>query len=218
MADQRSIRSANPRPTKEWNGGLPQELWRIVISYLPVASLCVCSQVCKSWHNLVDSLDNTTWKRYFMMSREWKHPQWPKFTSPEDLQQSWQRLYKEHIIAARFWSRVNIEPDQANCLNVFRRRNNPKTIRVGPAHEHTTLRSALNVASDYDRILIAPGIYDEQFEMSAKIPFELMGSGELGSVILVMCIEQNSLTGRLCNLVIKAPWFTAHVIRVSIAG
>ena len=52
--------------------------------------------------------------------------------------------------------------------------------------------------------------------MSSKIPFELMGNGELGSVVLVMCIEQNAMTGRLCNLVIKAPWFTGHVVKVNI--
>jgi hypothetical protein len=38
--------------------------------------------------------------------------------------------------------------------------------------EHSTLKSALAVANDYDRIEVYPGIYDEQFEMSSKIPFE----------------------------------------------
>jgi F-box protein 10 len=51
--------------------------------------------------------------------------------------------------------------------------------------EHSTLKSALAVANDYDRIEVYPGIYDEQydeqFEMSSKIPFELIGVGELGS-------------------------------------
>jgi len=59
------------------------------------------------------------------------------------------------------------------------------------------------------------GIYDEQFEMSSKIPFELVGSGSLGSTVLIMCVEQSALTGRLCNLVLKAPWFTSHVLKVS---
>ena len=58
------------------------------------------------------------------------------------------------------------------------------------------------------------GLYDEQFEMSSKIPFELVGQGKLGTVILVMCIEQNATTGRLCNLTLRAPWFTGHVLKV----
>lgn len=88
-------------------------------------------------------------------------------------------------------------------------------IRVGPGFEHRTLKSALTVAGEYDRIVLSPGVYDEQFEMSSKIPFEIVGDGELGSVVLLTCIEQASLSGRLCNLVLRAPWFTAHVIRVS---
>jgi F-box protein 10 len=47
-------------------------------------------------------------------------------------------------------------------------------IRVGRDMEHSTLKSALAVANDYDRIEVYPGIYDEQFEMSSKIPFELI--------------------------------------------
>ena len=58
------------------------------------------------------------------------------------------------------------------------------------------------------------GLYDEQFEMSSKIPFELVGNGPSGSVTLIMSIEQNALTGRLCNLVLRAPWFTSHVLKV----
>ena len=63
-------------------------------------------------------------------------------------------------------------------------------------------------------LLFIAGIYDEQFEMSSKIPFELVGHGPPGSVILVISVEQNAMTGRLCNLYIKAPWFTTHVIKV----
>ena len=76
------------------------------------------------------------------------------------------------------------------------------------------MKSALAVASDYDRILISPGLYDEQFEMTSKIPFEIVGDGELGTVILLTCIEQTGITGRLCNILLRAPWFTAHVIKV----
>nr|KAG5697635.1 hypothetical protein BaRGS_011184 [Batillaria attramentaria] len=50
--------------------------------------------------------------------------------------------------------------------------------------------------------------------MSLKSPFELVGAGELGSVILVVCLEQVALTGRLSNLVLRAPWFTNFVLKV----
>ena len=36
----------------------------------------------------------------------------------------------------------------------------------------------------YDKILLAPGVYDEQIEISSKIPFEIVGEGELGQVSL----------------------------------
>ena len=104
-----------------------------------------------------------------------------------------------------------------NCNSVYfnRRKRERKILLVGPGHIHETLKSALSVASEYDRIVLSPGLYDEQFEMSSKIPFEIVGEGTLGSVILLTCIEQNALTGRLCNLVMRAPWFTAHVLKVS---
>ena len=34
----------------------------------------------------------------------------------------------------------------------------------------------------YDKILLAPGVYDEQIEISSKIPFEIVGEGVLGQV------------------------------------
>lgn len=77
------------------------------------------------------------------------------------------------------------------------------------------MKGALEIANDYDRIMVYPGIYDEQFEMSSKIPFELIGVGELGSVILVVCIEQTAVTGRINNLVFRAPWFTNFILKVT---
>ena len=35
----------------------------------------------------------------------------------------------------------------------------------------------------YDKILLSPGVYDEQIEISSKIPFEIVGEGELGQVL-----------------------------------
>ena len=87
-------------------------------------------------------------------------------------------------------------------------------MEVGPGLQHETLKSAFAVAGEYDRILVHPGIYDEQLEMSLKVPFELVGVGELGSVILVVCLECVALSGRLSNLVLRAPWFTNFVLKV----
>lgn len=46
--------------------GLPFEVWRLVFSFLRAKELCACSQVCKDWHALVDSLDNTRWKQLYL--------------------------------------------------------------------------------------------------------------------------------------------------------
>ncbi len=195
------------------SGGLPLELWQVLFSYLPYNDLCHCAQVCKTWRHLVTSLDNTTWKAHFLHSYEWRHPAWPRNQDSYEVK-SWQKLYKEHFLTSRIWTQGIRDAEQAQCMTLFRRRHERKTILVGKGKEHESLKSALAVASDYDRILISPGLYDEQFEMNSKIPFELVGDGDLGSVVLLMCIEQAAITARLCNLVLRAPWFTAHVIKV----
>jgi len=100
-------------------------------------------------------------------------------------------------------------------MPIFKRSKLRKTITVGTGKDFESLKGALEVANDYDRILVYPGIYDEQFEMSSKMPFELVGVGELGSVILVVCIEQTAITGRINNLVFRAPWFTNFILKVS---
>ena len=61
-----------------------------------------------------------------------------------------------------------------------------------------------------------PGIYDEHFEMSLKTPFELVGVGELGSVILVLCLEHLAMSSRFSNLVLRAPWFTNFILKVDL--
>ena len=60
------------------------------------------------------------------------------------------------------------------------------------------------------------GLYDEQFEISSKIPFELVGVGPPGAVQLIISVEQNAITGRLCNITLKAPWFITHVVKVNL--
>lgn len=114
-----------------------------------------------------------------------------------------------------FWTQIDRGSASVTCMSVFKRTKIRKTITVGVGKEYETLKGALAVANDFDRIEVYPGIYDEQFEMSSKIPFELVGCGELGSVILVVCIEQTAITGRISNLVFRAPWFTNFILKVS---
>lgn len=152
------------------------------------------------------------WKELYLQCSDWKHPFWPIQTDSEPA--SWKLAYKEQYLSVKFWGRNLREPDPATCLFVLKRRKERKIIRVGREMEHTSLKSALAVANDYDRIEIYPGIYDEQFEMSSKIPFEIIGVGELGSIILVVCVEQIALTGRVSNLVFRAPWFTNFILKV----
>ncbi|KAL5013734.1 hypothetical protein ScPMuIL_008004 [Solemya velum] len=192
--------------------GLPWEIWRIVLSYLSAEDLCKSSCVCKTWNDLVLSLDSTRWRELYLHRRDWKHPFWPINTDTEPL--SWKKAFRDHYFFTRFWTRTFREPDTATCLYVFKRKKDRKVIRVGSGMEHESLKSALSVANDFDKIVVYPGIYDEQFEMSSKIPLELVGEGELGSVILVVCIEQIALTGRVSNLVFRAPWFTNFILKV----
>ena len=41
----------------------------------------------------------------------------------------------------------------------------------------------------YDKILLSPGVYDEQIEISSKIPFEIVGEGELGQVLMLLFVH-----------------------------
>lgn len=47
-----------------------------------------------------------------------------------------------------------------------------------------------------------------------KVPVELVGLGRLGEVALLVCIEQQCPTARLCNLVFMPPWFSTVVYKV----
>lgn len=191
---------------------LPVEIWRIIFNFLNPFDLCRCVCVCKQWNSIIYSLDITTWRRLFLSSHEWRHPHWP--CEESEPTKPWRILYRENYLISKMWCQKSMQ--SVSCLHVFKRRRERKVINVGPGFEHETFRSALNVACEYDRILLHPGVYDEQFEMSSKLPLELVGCGPLGSVTIVVCIEQNALTGRLCNLVLRAPWFTGHMLKISL--
>lgn len=192
--------------------GLPYEIWAIILSYLSVEDLCRSANVCKTWNDLVSSLDHTKWKDLYLHCTDWRHPYWPLNLNTEPY--SWREAYKEKYTASAFWTQTNHAQTSVTCMSVFKRNKLYKTLTVGQGKDFGSLRGALAVANDYDKIIVYPGIYDEQFEMSSKIPLELVGCGELGSVILVVCIEQTAITGRISNLVFRAPWFTNFILKV----
>uniref|UniRef100_A0A7N8YCE0 F-box protein 10 n=1 Tax=Mastacembelus armatus TaxID=205130 RepID=A0A7N8YCE0_9TELE len=68
----------------------------------------------------------------------------------------------------------------------------------------------------YDRVVLHPGVYEEQAEVKLKVPLELVGLGRLGDVALLVCIEQQCPTARLCNLVFMPPWFSTVVYKTSL--
>lgn len=180
---------------------LPLELWRLVLSYLSVADLCRCSQVCKEWRELVKSLDSTRWKTLFLAAKKWRHPNWPNTTEKEP--SSWKSTYKAHHIASQQWINRSIDVRCSPFFIALRRRPEKVTLHVGPGKKYSSIRDALSAASPFDRIVLHPGIYDEQHFLVLKFPIEIYGEGEIGDVVIQMTIEQQCSTARLVNVVVQ---------------
>uniref|UniRef100_A0A8D3E4H4 F-box protein 10 n=1 Tax=Scophthalmus maximus TaxID=52904 RepID=A0A8D3E4H4_SCOMX len=194
-------------------GSLPVELWRVILAYLPLADLGRCCQVCRAWRELVLSLDNTRWRQLCLRCPECRHPNWP--SQPHTEPPSWREALKQHALASRTWAQNGPELQSSACLLFFRRRKDRRVWHVGPGCEFETLRGALAVAGPYDRVVLHPGVYEEQAELALKVPVELVGLGRLGEVALLVCIEQQCPTARLCNLVFMPPWFSTVVYKTS---
>ncbi|XP_077575525.1 F-box only protein 10 [Stigmatopora nigra] len=194
-------------------GGLPMELWRLILAYLPLPDLGRCCQVCRAWRELVLSLDNTRWKQLCLGCPECRHPNWP--SKPHLEPPSWREALKQHALATRTWTQNGPEHQSTACLLLFRRRKDRRVWHVGPGFEFETLRGALGVAGPYDRLVLHPGVYEEQAEVALKVPVELFGFGRLGEVTLLVCMEQQCPTARLCNLVFMPPWFSTVVYKTS---
>ncbi|XP_070534056.1 F-box only protein 10-like isoform X2 [Ptychodera flava] len=190
---------------------LPPELWSLCFDQLSFPDLCRCCQVCRLWNDLVCSLDNTRWKQLYNSFSEWRHPNWP--IAPHLEPSSWKEALRDHYLANKVWCEYSKDLDQTQCLYVFRKRRDRRVLHVGSRCDFQNLKDALNNASAFDRILLHPGTYDEQFMMLSKLPLELVGCGKLGEVVLSASIELQAETARLCNLVIKAPWFTSTIIQ-----
>ncbi|MBN3310242.1 FBX10 protein, partial [Amia calva] len=194
-------------------GSLPLELWRLILAYLPLADLGRCSLVCRAWRELILSLDNTRWRQLCLGCAECKHPNWPN--QPQLEPRSWREAFKQQSLASRTWSQNGQEMESSNCLYIFRRKKDRKVIHVGLGLEHESLRSALASAGVYDRVVLHPGVYEEQSELVLKVPVEIVGRGKLGEVALLVSFDQQCPTARLCNLVFMPAWFSPILYKTS---
>ncbi|XP_069047761.1 F-box only protein 10 [Lepisosteus oculatus] len=194
-------------------GSLPLELWRLILAYLPLADLGRCSLVCRAWRELILSLDNTRWRQLCLGCAECKHPNWPN--RPHLEPRSWREALRRHSLASRTWSQSGEELESSHCLYLFRRRKDRKVHHVGAGHEHQSLRGALGAAGAYDRVLLHPGVYEEQSELVLKLPVEIVGKGKLGEVALLVSFDQQCPTARLCNLVFMPAWFSPVLYKTS---
>lgn len=195
-------------------GALPMELWRLILAYLPLPDLGRCCQVCRAWRELVLSLDATRWRQLCLGCLECRHPNWPRHPNLEP--PSWREALRQHSLASRTWAQNVPELQSSACLTLFRRRKDRRVWRVGtgPGCDFETLRGALVVAGPYDRVALQPGLYEEQAEVSLKVPVEIVGVGKLGDVALLVSFDQQCPTTRLCNLVLMPAWFSPVVYKV----
>ncbi|XP_069849408.1 F-box only protein 10 isoform X3 [Dipodomys merriami] len=187
-------------------GGLPLELWRMILAYLHLPDLGRCSLVCRAWYELILSLDSTRWRQLCLGCTECRHPNWPN--QPDVEPESWREAFKQHYLASKTWTKNALDLESSVCFSLFRRRKERRTLSVGPGHEFDSLGSALAMASLYDRIVLFPGVYEEQGEIILKVPVEIVGQGKLGEVALLASIDQHCSTTRLCNLVFMPAWFS----------
>ncbi|XP_053321806.1 F-box only protein 10 [Spea bombifrons] len=195
-------------------GGLPLELWRLILAYLPLRDLGRCGLVCRSWYDLILSLDNTRWRQLCLCCVECRHPNWP--IQPNVEPRSWRNAFKQHYVASKTWTKNAQDLESSNCLYLFRRKKDRRVLCVGYGCEYENLRTAVASANIYDRILLQPGVYEEQNEIILKVPVEIMGQGKLGDVALLVCIDQQCPTSRLCNLVFMPAWFSPVMFKTSV--
>ncbi|XP_043370359.1 F-box only protein 10 isoform X3 [Dermochelys coriacea] len=193
--------------------GLPVELWRLILSYLRLPDLGRCSLVCRAWYELILSLDNTRWRQLCLGCIECRHPNWPN--QPHVEPQSWREAFKQHYVASKTWTKNTQDFESSHCFYLFRRKKDRRVLHVGQGCEFDTLRAGLASADVYDRIVLLPGVYEEQSEIILKVPVEIMGQGKLGDVALLVSIDQHCPTTRLCNVVFMPAWFTPVVYKTT---
>ncbi|KAG5848070.1 hypothetical protein ANANG_G00094490 [Anguilla anguilla] len=193
-------------------GSLPVEVWRLILAYLALPDLGRCSLVCQAWRELILSLDKTRWRQLCLGCPACRHPNWPN--RPQLEPASWREALRQHTVASRTWTRhgPSPAPPAASTCSAAGRAAGPGT--RAPAREHETLR-ALSAAGPYDRVVLHPGVYEEQAEVILRVPVEIVGKGKLGEVTLLACMDQQCPTARLCNLVLMPAWFSPVVYKTS---
>lgn len=184
--------------------GLPFEIWRVVFSYLKARDLCRCSQICKDWRELVNSLDGTRWKYLYLeqkKSKRWKHPNWPNDTNSK-LEASWKDLYQQRYKLSKLWLKTEIEV-ACSPRFFFSRQKQRKTLHVGANKPYYSLRAALEKASPFTKIVIHPGVYQDASTVYLKFPVEILGADDASNIVLLMQIEIRTDSAKLENLTIK---------------
>ncbi|XP_054040710.1 F-box only protein 10 isoform X5 [Rissa tridactyla] len=194
-------------------GILPVELWQLIFSYLHLPDLGRCSLVCRAWSELVLSLDRTRWRQLCLGCLQHRHPNWPNRPGVEP--PSWREAFKQHYLASKTWSKTTQDLDSSNCLSLFRRRKGWRRLCVGVGGEFGSLRAALAAASPYDRLVLLPGVHEEQSEVLLKVPVEVVGQGKLGDVALLASIDQHCPTARLSNVVFMPARFTSLLYKTT---
>uniref|UniRef100_A0A8C1STE9 F-box protein 10 n=1 Tax=Cyprinus carpio TaxID=7962 RepID=A0A8C1STE9_CYPCA len=196
-------------------GSLPVELWRLILAYLPLPDLGRCCLVCRAWRELILSLDSTRWRQLCLGCPECRHPNWPR--RPHLPPVSWREALHQHALASRTWTQNGSDLHSSACLHLFRRRKDRRVWHVGTVAGggYETLRGALAAAGPYDKLVLHAGVYEEQAEVSLKVPVEIVGMGKLGDVSLLVSFDQQCPTARLCNLVFMPAWFSPVVYKTS---
>uniref|UniRef100_UPI003D6DFACD F-box only protein 10 n=1 Tax=Danio rerio TaxID=7955 RepID=UPI003D6DFACD len=196
-------------------GDLTVELWRLILAYLPLPDLGRCCLVCRAWRELILSLDSTRWRQLCLGCPECRHPNWPR--RPHLPPASWREALRQHALASRTWTQNGSDLHSSACLHLFRRRKDRRVWHVatvaGGGYE--SLRGALAVAGPYDKVVLHPGVYEEQVEVALKVPVEIVGMGKLGDVSLLVSFDQQCPTARLCNVVFMPAWFSPVVYKTS---
>ncbi|NWX50531.1 FBX10 protein, partial [Steatornis caripensis] len=184
-----------------------------ILSYLRLPDLGRCSLVCRAWYELVLSLDKTHWRQLCLGCLEHRHPNWPNQPGVEP--PSWREAFKQHYLASKTWTKNTQDPESSNCFSLFRRRKGRRRLCVGAGGEFGSLRAALAAASPYDRLVLLPGVHEEQGEVLLKVPVEVVGQGKLGDVALLASIDQHCPTARLCNVVFMPTGFTSVLYKTT---
>lgn len=184
--------------------GLPLEIWRLVFTFLSAKDLCYCSQVCKDWKALVNSLDTTRWKQLYLQqerTKQWKHPSWPNTSVKNDT--TWKELYRRRYNLERLWLRKDVRSTCTSAPFLFTRKKVRKVFHVGPNKEYRTIKAALDKASPYAKIIVHAGVYQDSSTLCLKYPVAILGIDEPSKIMLLMQIEVRCESVKLENLTIK---------------